>query len=69
MRNKVNEGIRVIIADPTIGVQKKGDLGFLRVHKIKALDQIYLIGYIFDAETIIFHSMGPHENFYRDLKK
>ena len=69
IRNDANEGIREIIADPLIGVKKKGDLGYLRVHKIKAQDQTFLIGYILGAETIILHTIGPHENFYRDLKK
>lgn len=68
IRNTVNEGIRGIIANPLVGEQKKGDLVYLRVLKIKALDQTYLIGYIYAADTLILHALGPHENFYRNLK-
>ena len=68
----VNEAIEVIIANPEIGEQKKGDLLWLRVYKFKVLGQLTLLGYSISEEKeliLTLVSMGTHENFYRDLKK
>jgi len=66
---EMNEAIKEIIKDPSIGEQKKGGLSWLMVHKIKVLGQLTLIGYSIDDDTLTFVAFGPHENFYRDLKR
>ena len=72
---EINEAIKTIIENPTIGEQKRGDLSWLRVYKFKMLGQLTLIGYSVTGEnyppdtiTLTFLAFGSHENFYRDLK-
>jgi mRNA-degrading endonuclease YafQ of YafQ-DinJ toxin-antitoxin module len=66
---EMNEAIKAIIADPNIGEKKHGDLSWLRVHKFKMLGQLTLVGYSIDNATLTFVAFGPHENFYRDMRK
>jgi len=66
---EMNSAIKEIIANPSIGEKKQGDLSWLRVHKFKMLGQLTLIGYSMENETLTFIAFGPHENFYRDIKK
>jgi mRNA interferase RelE/StbE len=61
----------VSIADnPDIGERKKGDLAQLWVHKFRSQGQLYLLGYTREDEVrlVYLEALGPHENFYRDLK-
>jgi hypothetical protein len=58
-----------IAEDPLIGETKLGDLHGIQVHKFKFQRQFFLIAYRAVGPEIIFYSMGPHENFYRDLKR
>jgi mRNA-degrading endonuclease RelE of RelBE toxin-antitoxin system len=66
----VDAAIDTIIANPTIGTLKKGDLKGFRVYKFNMVNQLTLIAYTFeeDALILIFIAIGPHENFYRSLK-
>jgi len=66
---EINKAINAIITDPNIGEQKRGDLSWLMVHKFIMLDQLTLIGYSINDDTLTFIAFGPHENFYRDLKR
>ncbi|MCA1771947.1 MAG: type II toxin-antitoxin system RelE/ParE family toxin [Halomonas sp.] len=63
--------IKELMANPNIGEQKKGDLGFLRVHKFTMNKQMTLLGYSFDDGALVLELMalGSHENFYRDIKQ
>ena len=67
----VDEAARVVAADPTVGERKKGDLAELFVYKFRSQNQLYLLGYTTDDEVrlIYLEAVGPHENFYRDLKR
>ncbi len=67
----VDAAVAVVAADPQAGECKKGDLAALRVYKFHALGQLYLLGYSVDDEVRLVHleAVGPHENFYRDLKR
>jgi len=67
----VNEAVAAVAANPDIGERKKGDLASLRVHKFHVLGQLYLLGYTVDEgiRLIYLEAVGPHENFYRDLKR
>lgn len=67
----LNEAIHCILADPTIGDLKKGDLAGVRVYKFDMVHQLMLLAFEVDAldECIILLALGSHENFYRDLKK
>ena len=70
-KGDLDSAIKELIADPSIGEQKKGDLAFLRVHKFKMNKQLALLGYSFDGDALILELMalGSHENFYRDIKR
>ena len=63
--------IEKIANNPLIGESKHGDLAGIRVHKFNYHGLQYLIAYLIDnierAVTVI--AFGPHENFYRDLKR
>ena len=67
--NAVNEAIGKIIADPMEGEGKKGDLAGVLVYKFQVLDQLFLLAYEHDGENLTLRALGPHENFYRDLKR
>jgi mRNA interferase RelE/StbE len=66
----VDTAVEEVAADPSIGERKKGDLADLLVHKFRSQGQLYLLGYTLDDEVklVYLEALGPHENFYRDLK-
>jgi len=70
-KKALDEAVRAIMEQPEIGIIKKGDLARLRVYKYKISDQQYLLGYHYDPveQVISLVAIGPHENFYRDLKR
>ena len=61
----------VVAADPSVGERKKGDLAQLLVYKFRIQGQLYLLGYTVDdaVRLVYLEAVGPHENFYRDLKR
>jgi mRNA-degrading endonuclease RelE of RelBE toxin-antitoxin system len=67
----VDAAVLKLQRDPQIGEQKKGDLAALRVVKFHSGVQLYLLGYSLDEgiRLVYLESVGPHENFYRDLKR
>lgn len=60
-----------LIANPSLGELKIGDLKGIRVYKFRMGQQLTLLAYIYSAATpaITLLALGAHENFYRDLKK
>ncbi len=66
----VENAIDDVLGAPFIGELKKGDLAGLYVYKFRMNKQLTLLGYrIKQSETILeLVDVGPHENFYRDLK-
>lgn len=62
----VEDEIEKVVDDPTMGVQKKGDLSYLRVHKFKVDGQEVLLGYSWKEQKLNLYllNIGPHENFY-----
>ena len=70
-KKALDTAIRRLIAKPTLGEKKKGDLAFLRVYKFKMAKQLMLLGYSFNegALTLELMALGSHENFYRDVKR
>jgi len=67
-KNKLDDEIRKIVKNPSIGSEKKGDLRGVFVHKLKIHTLQYLLAYRFNKETLELIMIGPHENYYRDLK-
>ena len=71
-KNQIKEldvAVRVVLENPEIGEQKKGDLQSVYVYKCKITKKLFLVAYQFDETTLTLLMVGPHENFYRDLKK
>ncbi len=60
--------IRIIINNPAIGDKKKGELRDIYVHKFKIKNTQYLLSYRFNNKVLELIMIGPHENYYRDLK-
>ena len=67
----VDSATEVVAADPSVGERKKGDLAQLLVYKFRSQGQLYLLGYTVDdaVRLVYLEAVGPHENFYRDLKR
>lgn len=61
--------IKRILNNPTIGLEKKGDLRGVYIHKFKVQTIQYLLSYRFGGSTLELIMIGPHENYYRDLKR
>ncbi len=67
-RESVHSAIRAVVTDPKLGEEKKGDLIGVFVYKFDCVNQQYLLAYRWDETKRIYLAIGPHENFYRDLK-
>ncbi len=61
--------IRKIAENPIIGEEKKGDLRDVFVHKFKLKTTQYLLAYRKVGSDLELVMIGPHENYYRDLKQ
>jgi len=67
----VDAAIETIAQTPLVGERKKSDLASLLVFKFRSQGQLYLLGYSLDetVRLVYLEAVGPHENFYRDLKQ
>lgn len=65
----LDDQIRLILEDPDIGEGKKGALSEVYVHKFKIKTIQYLLAHLFNEEQLELIMIGPHQNYYRDLKK
>ena len=64
----LDQQIRNIADNPFIGDGKKGDLKGIFVHKFKIMTVEYLLAYRMVGKDLELIMIGPHENYYRDLK-
>jgi len=64
----LDTALRVIIENPAVGIEKKGDLKGIFVHKFKIQGLLFLLSYRFISEDLELIMLGSHENYYRDLK-
>jgi mRNA-degrading endonuclease RelE of RelBE toxin-antitoxin system len=67
-KKRLDNQIRKIIDDPSIGSEKKGDLRGVYVHNFKLQTVQHPLSYRFVGENLELIMIGPHENYYRDLK-
>ena len=58
-----------VLADPDIGELKRGDLAGFRVHKFTMNRQLTLMAYKAENDLLVLYQIGPHENFYNNLKR
>ena len=66
---QLDKQVKLILEDSTIGIEKKGDLRGIYVHKFKVKTIQYLLAYRIVAEHLELIMIGHHQNYYRDLKK
>ena len=66
---KLDDAIRAIMGNPTIGEAKIGDLQGIRVHKYKVGNNQILLAYEVIESTLYLYFFGSHQNFYRVLSK
>ncbi len=66
----VEDEIDKVIENPEIGERKKGDLSYLWIHKFKMNGHLVLLGYSWQETKFELYllSVGPHENFYDEMK-
>ena len=64
----LDEQIRLMLENPNIGDEKKGDLSEVYVHKFKIKTILYLLAYRFYEDRLEMIMIGPHQNYHRDLK-
>jgi hypothetical protein len=65
----IEDEIEKIAKNRSIGELKIGDLQGFQVHKFRFQRQNFLIAYRVIESDILFYLIGPHENFYRELKR
>ena len=68
-KKQLDGEIKKIVNDLSVGVEKKGDLRGVFVHKFKVHSSRYLLSYRVKNENLELIMLGPHENYYKDLKK
>ncbi|RJP60566.1 MAG: type II toxin-antitoxin system RelE/ParE family toxin [Deltaproteobacteria bacterium] len=68
-KDSLDREIKSIADDPSVGEEKKGDLRGVFVHKFKLKTTQYLLAYRKVGEDLELLMIGPHENYYRDLKE
>jgi len=65
---ELDNEIRKIIQNPSIGQEKKGDLKGIFVHKFKIKTTQFLLAYRLVSDGLELIMIGVHENYYKDLK-
>ena len=65
----LSNAVENILANPDLGTLKKGDLEGFRVHTFTMVRQLILMAYKVENDAIVLYQVGPHENFYTNLKK
>lgn len=69
-KEELDAAVWAISLDPNLGEAKVGDLLGVRAFKFRLSPQVCLLAYrLLDADTIKLLTFGPHENFYRELKR
>ena len=69
-KKSLDKAIKAIASKPELGDAKVGDLDGIYVYKFKLVDKQWLLAYrLISSKKITLLLIGPHENFYRELKK
>ena len=70
----LDQAVQDVATDPAIGEEKRGDLVGVFVYKFKLNKQETLLAYELSPskqapDEVILLGVGPHENFYAQLKR
>jgi len=69
-KKALDKAVTAIAVDPELGDEKLGDLDGIYVYKFKLVDKQWLLAYrVISSKKMKLLLLGPHENFYRELKK
>jgi mRNA-degrading endonuclease RelE of RelBE toxin-antitoxin system len=68
-KDVLDQEVKRIAEDPSVGEEKKGELRGVFVHKFKLKATQYLLAYRRVGDDLELVMIGPHENYYRDLKQ
>jgi mRNA interferase RelE/StbE len=68
-KEALDQEVKRITENPAIGEEKKGDLRGVFVYKFKLKTTLYLLAYRKIGDDFELVMIGPHENYYRDLKQ
>ena len=66
---KIDDAIKTIMANPAIGIAKSGDLQRIQIYKYKFGNNLILLTYEVNENTLYLYTFGSHQNFYRELSK
>ena len=66
----LDDAVRTVASQPEAGETKVGDLAGVQVYKFRMGNLVCLLAYrVLDENTLKLLMVGPHENYYRDLKR
>lgn len=70
----LDAAVNAVASDHTIGEEKRGDLNGVFVYKFKFSSRETLLAYRlqpdkFTPQELVLLAVGPHENFYAQLKR
>lgn len=73
-KKTVDQAVKDVATSPSLGEEKRGDLAGYFVYKFKLNNQETLLAYAllpdkFKPTAIVLMAIGPHENFYIQLKR
>ena len=69
-KKALDKAVRAISATPSLGQEKVGDLAGIYIYKFKVENLEWLLAYRQQSKNHLkLLVVGPHENFYRDLKR
>ena len=69
-KKSLDRAVKTIAKNPVIGEEKVGDLAGIAIYKFKINNLEWLVAYrVITKKEIKLLVAGPHENFYRDLKR
>ena len=68
-KDVLDREVKKLAENPAIGEEKRGDLRGVFVHKFKLTTTQYLLAYRKIGSDLELVMLGPHENYYRDLKQ
>jgi mRNA-degrading endonuclease RelE of RelBE toxin-antitoxin system len=69
-KKALDKAVRALAERPSLGEAKVGDLAGIYIYKFKIENFEWLLAYRIQSKShLTLLVVGPHENFYRDLKR
>jgi hypothetical protein len=68
-KQDLDEAVRAVLSDPSIGDENIGDLSGVQVYSFKMVKQLTLLAYELKKDSLVLLALASQEVFYRDLTK